>query len=264
MVHIFTRGNPPADVPMPRSKLEAKTKLEPILKCIYAIAQLNVAACALPKLSLLFLYLRVFVAKAFRIATLTTGAVVIAVSISCCLADVFACAPIHHFWDRLTPGTCFDVDRFYRWVNGINVLLDIVITVLPLYPLWQLQAPISRKIGLSIVFLITGIGFITSVLRWVAFLRHTAQVPSARTTNILTIWLVVEASIYLIACCLAGCGPLFAASKKIMSKSKTFASSERKNILANSDHGEKNMADFSRLQSREGGSREFDTRSDAV
>ena len=76
VVHYETLGNPPADLPLTTSKNQIKMQLEPTLKCIYAVSLLLIAGFTLPKLSLLFLYLRVFVGNFLRAAIWSTIAIV--------------------------------------------------------------------------------------------------------------------------------------------------------------------------------------------
>lgn len=246
MVHIETQGNPPADVPLTTSVEQIKTQLEPILKCIYAISQLFFTGFTLPKLSLLFLYLRVFVGKPFRIATWATIVIVLGAGTIYSLTEIFSCTPIRYYWDKLIPGKCIHYDKFYRWVNGINVVIDLIILALPLYPLWQLQAPRTRKVGLTIIFLTGGLGMVMSVVRWVQFLTHTSEVIEPRYTAVLITWVAVEPSMYLIACCIAGCGPLFAASKRLVTNKTTFASGQH-GIYTHRTNGSAATAGFIQL-----------------
>lgn len=56
-------------------------------------------------------------------------------------------------WQRTGPGQCFDADSFYRVTSGLKVVIDLVLVVLPLQPLWKLQVTKIRKIGTTVVFL---------------------------------------------------------------------------------------------------------------
>lgn len=158
MYYIELQGNPPAHEPLTQSPEQVVKQLEPVLKCQYAIAQLVFVGLLLPKLSLLFLYLRVFGFKrTFRICTYSAMVFVSVPALAYSLSQFFACRPIEYFWDKAIPGGhCLNYDALYRWGQGVNTIQDIVVLVLPLYPLWELQAPISRKVGWSIVFMTGG------------------------------------------------------------------------------------------------------------
>ena len=68
------------------------------------------------------------------------------------IATLFYCVPVSYYWNRTGNGKCFQADTFYRITSGLKVLLDVALVVLPIYPLWSLQVPKIKKIGLIIVF----------------------------------------------------------------------------------------------------------------
>lgn len=37
------------------------------------------------------------------------------------LVAIFQCHPVNYFWDRLIPGTCIDINAFYRSFNPPNI-----------------------------------------------------------------------------------------------------------------------------------------------
>ena len=141
------------------------------------------------------------------------------------MSIIFACWPVYAFWNKGIKGNCISINLFYHWQNGLSVLIDVLVFALPLYPLWQLQAPRSKKIGLTLLFLLASIGMIMSIVRWVEMLNHDATLIRPSITVVIVSWVVVEPSVYLITCCLAGCGSLFTASKKFVSKPTGFTRS---------------------------------------
>lgn len=123
-------------------------------KCIYALEWIYLPAVALPKLSLLSLYLRIFVKKAFRQATYVLMGLVICNWIAFSLASTVQCQPVAYLWDKkIRQGRCFDVQLFYRMVNIPNIATDVAMLVLPMPMVWQLQTNTARKVGLMIVLL---------------------------------------------------------------------------------------------------------------
>lgn len=127
-------------------------------KCIYSLLPLLYTGSMFPKLSLLFLYRRIFPSRAMRIATLITMCAVLAAGIAFTLVGLFACWPVPYFWDRSIPGgRCISLNTFYRTETPINILVDGAILLLPMPALWKLQAPRSRKVGLTIVFITGGL-----------------------------------------------------------------------------------------------------------
>lgn len=82
------------------------------------------------------------------------------------------------------------------------MLVDLVVIILPLPPIWKLKASKTRKWALSILF---GVGFsalIASAIRLSVYASHTSVLLAPSYTNVLILWLVIEPSIYLIGACL--------------------------------------------------------------
>ena len=144
---------------------------------------------ALPKLSILFLYLRIFPIKTFRrvtyaimfvvgvrirhtyvksIPTIVQGA-----AVASCFAAIFQCNPIESQWMPSIPGKCYNVTLFYR-LSIQNAITDLVMLVLPLPIVWNLHATRSKKIGVTVVFLMGSIGILASCIRLSVFFRTNA------------------------------------------------------------------------------------------
>ena len=103
MYYIELDGNPPAYEPLTESLEQLEKYAKPILKCQYAIAQLVFVGLVLPKLSLLFLYLRVFGFKrTFRICIYAAIVFVLVPALTYSLAQFFACRPIRYFCTCIT------------------------------------------------------------------------------------------------------------------------------------------------------------------
>lgn len=159
--HYETIGNPPADQPLDMP-WQIETQLVPTLKAIYAAEQLLYAGFTFPKLSMLFLYLRVFEARWSRIAAWVLIGITTACWIAFSLTAAFLCQPVSYYWDRLLPGGhCINIDTFWRaipvgtgpcWPSSSHIKLtgtfshSILLLILPpsFYPFrlfgnWRLQ-----------------------------------------------------------------------------------------------------------------------------
>ncbi len=122
-------------------------------KCIYASIWIYSVAVILPKMSILCLYLRIFVQKPHRIATYVLMGVIIAHGISTVLAATFECTPVSYLWDRTIGGHCFDAVAFYRLASLPNIITDVFMLCLPMPMIWRLKLSTARKISLTFVFL---------------------------------------------------------------------------------------------------------------
>ena len=123
-------------------------------KSVLALEMMYLPAVALPKLSILSLYYRLFPQKLFRSLTLVVVSIVVLNWLAFIFASVFECSPIAYQWDKsIVGGRCFNVLLYYRMVNVPNIVTDVAMLVLPMPMVWRLQTSRSRKAGLTICFL---------------------------------------------------------------------------------------------------------------
>lgn len=123
-------------------------------KCIYALEMIYLPAVALPKLSILSLYFRLFPNKVIRAITLVIVGIVLLNWLAFVFASAFERSPVAYQWDKsIQGGHCFDVHLFYRMVNVPNIVTDIAMLILPMPMVWKLHTSKPRKVGLTICFL---------------------------------------------------------------------------------------------------------------
>lgn len=125
-------------------------------KTLYALAQVYLAACALPKLSILVLYRRIFTDKPTRIATWVLIILVLANWVAVSIAAFLQCIPVAAMWDPSIKGKCINLELLYRMTNLPILFTDLPMLILPFPSLWKLQASNARKWGLSFIFLCGG------------------------------------------------------------------------------------------------------------
>ena len=155
--HYETLYDIPAALPI-GEPWQFKTQLEPTLKAIYAAEQLLFASFTFPKLSLLFLYLRVFDGRWFRITTYALIVITTCCWLTFTCVGLFLCHPISYYWDRLIPGgRCLNVDTFWRAVPPFNIVTDVVALILPVPVVWRLEASRMKKLGVIFMFLTGGV-----------------------------------------------------------------------------------------------------------
>jgi hypothetical protein len=158
----------------------------------------------LTKLSILCLYLRIFIQPWFR---RTCWSCVIAVStyaLASIIATIFQCTPIPHLWDKTTypTATCINVTAFW-YANAIyNVITDIVILASVPGVVWKLKLPFRQKLGLTVVF---GLGIFvcaTSILRMTTLGQSSKALDLTQGTLLSTMWTTIEASTAIVCACL--------------------------------------------------------------
>lgn len=111
-------------------------------------------AVAFSKLSLLGLYLRIFVDQTQRIATFVLITILVAFCISQVIATCLQCIPLSYLWDPVNHpnGHCLNFNTMWRWGSFPNIVTDIFMLLLPLPCLLKLQLSSRDKIGLVATF----------------------------------------------------------------------------------------------------------------
>lgn len=128
--------------------------LIPWAKVLVVTPILYSAACCLPKLAILSLYLRIFVTPIYRRACYAMIGIIIALAVSDMITGGTLCTPIAYLWDKTIPGGhCVNIPEFYRWGTLPNAITDLMMLVLPLPIVWRLNTTTRIKVGLTITFL---------------------------------------------------------------------------------------------------------------
>ena len=163
------------------------------------------------KISVCCFYLRIFVGRGMRIATFATMALVVSWAVAHCLAATFICSPVAGQYDmRLAAETvCGDQTKFFQSGLSINVVLDAIVLVLPLYTIWNLNMRLSDKIGLSVAFSI-GIGMtVVGIIRAV-YITTTAITGDITHTLPVNLFLtVIEQQLAIITISIPMLRPLY-------------------------------------------------------
>lgn len=123
----------------------------------WASIWLYVSAIGFGKLSILTQYLRIFVGKRTKIATITMIAIVVGYTIQGDLVGFFSCTPVQKFWNRPLPGTCVKAGVYYYITIAMNIITDIAIVIIPIPALLKLNIPTNQKYGLIFAFALGGL-----------------------------------------------------------------------------------------------------------
>ena len=208
IAHYMSIGNGPADKPI-SSPTQYYTQIIPILKLSYSIALMLVPCFTFSRLSVLVLYLRIFTGRFTRICTWISVTFTLLMFITFELVTVFICNPIAHYWDPIMRrGSCLDLNFFFRSHALPNILIDLAILVIPLPTIWNLNANIARKMGLTLMFLTFSVALVVSCIRWAIWANANATSLAPGTTSRLVYIEIIETSSYLIAACLPGSYPV--------------------------------------------------------
>lgn len=120
---------------------------------LYYISQiLYVFILPLAKMSILFLYLRIFPSKSFRLATYMTMAWLLVQTIAFAFVVLFQCTPVGSYWDITIPGKCIHSQAFVYAAAGLTILEDLIIMFLPVMELKALKLDLKKKSALAFMF----------------------------------------------------------------------------------------------------------------
>ncbi|KAL3954463.1 hypothetical protein ACCO45_010026 [Purpureocillium lilacinum] len=108
------------------------------------------------KLSLLYLYKRIFPSRRFHLVVHTMALLVAMWGITSTFISIFNCTPVSAFWTR--KGSCLDFKKFGIGYAIVNITTDFAVWLMPMPSVWSIQLPTSQKIALCLIFLLGLLG----------------------------------------------------------------------------------------------------------
>ncbi|KAH8890288.1 integral membrane protein [Thozetella sp. PMI_491] len=165
---------------------------------------------ALPKMAIVFLYLRIFVWKGgMRTAAHILLAALAATGFSLVMTACFQCRPLAFWWDRTIPGgTCIDVQTFFHAQAIPGIILDLFVMALPVRTIWQLKLPLHKRLALLFIFLVASFGIVASIIRAITFFGTAAFADRTWASVELVGWSIVETGTYIMTVCMPSLKPL--------------------------------------------------------
>lgn len=125
-------------------------------KLVFTTSVLYFAITATTKLSILFMYNRLFSASAaFRLQIVVLAALVISFWVACTLADLLNCIPLEWAWinSQADPRYCVNYNVFWFATGICEAFIDVLIIVMPIRVVFLLQLNRAKKIAVAAVFL---------------------------------------------------------------------------------------------------------------
>ncbi|KAF6232414.1 hypothetical protein HO173_009519 [Letharia columbiana] len=169
-----------------------------------------VASVTFIRASIVFLYIRIFPTRFFRIVCYLVLAVNLCFFVGTILADCLICQPISYRWDRTVGGTgsCGDQKSLDLFIGIFNLFLDVTAVVLPMPVLWGLKMAVGKKMMLSGMF---GMGTaICAITLYRIYDTSTIAVSNAQEAYAVIAMLTsLEALLGVINACLPVLKPIF-------------------------------------------------------
>lgn len=125
-----------------------------IFECLYVVTP------GVIRMSICFMYLRLFPDAHFRRWIWGTQSFNIAFTIAFLAAGLAQCRPLSTFWlnwDGEHPGQCVNINAMVRSHAAINIALDLWMLALPASQVFGLMMSKRKKIGLMVMF---GVGIL--------------------------------------------------------------------------------------------------------
>ncbi|KAK8012293.1 hypothetical protein PG991_009668 [Apiospora marii] len=105
------------------------------------------------KLMFLFFYRRLFSQHPKMKYTVAAGIAFVSIFHSgLFFATIFACDPIARQWDISIPGKCNNPEILPYLSGAVSSVTDIFVLLLPVPLVWNLHAPMKKKVGVLAVF----------------------------------------------------------------------------------------------------------------
>jgi hypothetical protein len=178
------------------------------LELFYYGEALYYITVSLTKVSILFLYLRLFPQENYRIFNYIMMAFVIATGFSCTVAGIFQCDPIRKAWLTDLPGKCFNQPSLFIANAGLNIAQDLIIYGLPIPMLWKVQRPLKERIALTGIFVVGGFVCITGMVRLESLKLASISKDPTWDNYGAAIWSSIEANFGVICASLVHFQPL--------------------------------------------------------
>ncbi|KAI1851326.1 hypothetical protein JX266_003401 [Neoarthrinium moseri] len=207
------------------------------------------------KISILLLYLRIFVQRWFRTACYVLSSIIAAYMIAAFFASVFQCTPVARAWNKTIPGTCISITTNWYANASFSIATDFSILALPMQPIYSSNLKPKQKIAVMGLFAFGSFVAVTSILR-MQTLDLSSTSPDTTYDLDSSIWTMIEENIAIICSCLpmmrgplSICFPSVFSSQSDNSNYNTGHSSKKSRTTGSNSEGlGSSRSQWSRLQ----------------
>ncbi|KAJ5484342.1 hypothetical protein N7453_012296 [Penicillium expansum] len=170
-----------------------------------AMAVMYKIQISLAKISVCLFLLRIFQARTFRY--LAYGLIVTnaAIGITWAFVDAFRCWPTRLTWVgwmHEEPGYCIDFIAAVLVNCLVNIFVDCILIVMPVYEVIKLQLPLRKKLAVASMFIVGSVLTIIAIIRVVVFWTNRWGANETLGLYPLMHWSVIESQISVMCACL--------------------------------------------------------------
>ncbi|KAI1431262.1 integral membrane protein [Xylaria sp. CBS 124048] len=184
------------------------TELQVALQTIPAAYVTWTTGTAAFKMSVLFLYRRVFTINLIKILSAVLMFVTFGYWVSFMVVFLTTCTPdISQLWNPRPDGFCRDLNIGQLGSVSTNLAIDVFVIILPMPFLWNLQMRLRNKIVVTLIF---SLGFITiAIMIWrIVDLVVNASADFVRHEPLLALTTTLELWLCIIIGCIPTLGPI--------------------------------------------------------
>ncbi|GLA55396.1 hypothetical protein AnigIFM63604_002044 [Aspergillus niger] len=183
------------------------------LKINFACENTQIATMGVIKVSLLFFYRRIFgISRPFVMASNVLIALISSFTLAIVLAVIFSKWPVYLQWDPTAP---YDINAsaiLICYVAG-NSFFDLLTLVLPIAAVQRLQMDQSKKLFMSVIFVLGSTCMVASLIRLyyaVQWTKETATISSMFEAPFIynILWALLEPPIFIVVGSMLTFGPL--------------------------------------------------------
>ncbi|KAK9789107.1 putative Extracellular membrane protein CFEM domain-containing protein [Seiridium cardinale] len=178
------------------------TKAARLLQMFYTVEIFYTWVKLIAKASVIFLYMRVFPARWFRLACYACLSY-------CCISLMiftfvvaFQCTPVEAIWNRFVVGKCLNVNAIGYSGAVLSVVEDLVLILLPIPELRKLQISGRKRVGVGLMFALASFAMITSMIRLKYLVQFSKTLDSTFDNVDAIVWSMIELT------CIIVCGSL--------------------------------------------------------
>lgn len=180
--------------------------IEKVLKYFFAGQPLYLAVVFGTKISLVLLYLRIFLtdARALRAACWIVVSALAMSLVAFEFATIFQCIPISYNWTRFNGATghCTDQQAQVYAAAGINIFFNVLVIVMPLGQILRLGISPMKKIGICSVFLVGVVVIACSCVRLQYLIRYGTDENVTYNYTYIGIWTLIEVHLSIVCVCM--------------------------------------------------------------
>ncbi|KAE8355451.1 hypothetical protein BDV28DRAFT_163073 [Aspergillus coremiiformis] len=174
-------------------------------QCFQGFAVMYKMQISLAKISVCLFLLRIFQTRLFRTIAYTLIGINASIGLTWALVDGLRCTPVHLTWDGWTkeePGTCINFVNAILANCVVNIIVDTIMVVMPVYEVSKLQLPPLKKFSVGLMFVMGSVLTVIAIIRLVVFWNH--RWGSSETVSLYPMihWSVIESQVAIICACL--------------------------------------------------------------